>query len=90
MRREWAMKGLGSEFIRTIARIFGQFVACGILLVLCGSPVVATEQVINLEPGRHLFIDDYLVAQADGLEPMGLASIEEGSPKRHGVIARAE
>jgi hypothetical protein len=47
--------------------------------------LVATEQVINLEPGRHLFIDDYIVAHSDGLKSTLHQPVKLGSPVLKGM-----
>ena len=46
---------------------------------------IDTEQVINLEPGRHLFIDNYLVAQSDGLKSTLHQPVKLGSPVLKGM-----
>ena len=48
---------------------------------------VATEQVVNLEPGRHLFIDDYIVAQSDGLKSTLHQPVKLGSPVLKGMVS---
>jgi len=47
--------------------------------------LVVTEQVINLEPGRHLFIDDYNVAQSDELKSTLHQPVKLGSPVLKGM-----
>ncbi|MFC1550891.1 hypothetical protein ACFL46_06335, partial [Candidatus Neomarinimicrobiota bacterium] len=46
---------------------------------------VSTEQIINLKPGRHLFIDDYIVAQSKGLESTLHQPVKMGSPVLEGM-----
>lgn len=79
------MRGSGVEFMKPKVRIFELLAACGIPLVSCGSPVVATEQVFNLEQGRHLFIDDTIVAQADGLKSSLHQPVKLGHPILEGT-----
>ena len=71
--------------MKHLVRFFGPAAACEVLLILCGPPVVAMEEVVSLEPGRHLFSDDYLVAQSDGLKSTLHQPVKLGHPILKGM-----